>query len=304
MIREVKREDIPACVNIIKASFKTVADEFGFTEENAPRFTAFATTEERLIWQMDNENRPMYLYEQDGKPCGYYSLLMQENAECELSNLAVLPEYRHCGIGKALLVHAYDIAKRETCKTINIGIVEENVVLRRWYEQNGAVHVGTKKFDFFPFTCGYMKKDLGNASVRKLLGYSNKLLVKDYCDLRTSVGWPSISYDQAQSGLDNSDFIISCADEGKTVGCARLFWDKGYIAYLADVIVKPEYQGLGIGKKMVQECINYIDSQIKEGWRIKIVIVAAKGKEEFYEKFGFKARPNDNYGSGMDMWRE
>ncbi len=160
MIREVKREDIPACVNIIRSSFKTVADEFGFNEENAPRFTAFATTEERLIWQMDNENRLMYLYEQDGKPCGYYSLLMQENEECELNNLAVLPEYRHCGIGKALLEHAYDIAKREACKTVNIGIVEENVILRRWYEQNGAVHVGTKKFDFFPFTCGYMKKDL------------------------------------------------------------------------------------------------------------------------------------------------
>ena len=28
------------------------------------------------------------------------------------------------------------------------------------YEQNGAVHTGTKKFDFFPFTCGYMVKEL------------------------------------------------------------------------------------------------------------------------------------------------
>ena len=108
----------------------------------------------------------------------------------------------------------------------------------------------------------------------------------------------------AQSGLDNSDFIISCVDEGKTVGCARIFWDKGYIAYLADVIVNPEYQGQGIGKKMVQECIKYIDNQLKEGWRIKIVIVASKGKEAFYEKLGFKARPNDNDGPGMDMWRE
>ena len=31
-------------------------------------------------------------------------------------------------------------------------------MLRKWYEQNGVVHIGTKKFDFFPFTCGYMKK--------------------------------------------------------------------------------------------------------------------------------------------------
>ena len=44
--------------------------------------------------------------------------------------------------------------------SVNIGIVEENKVLRKWYELNGAKHVGTKKYDFFPFTCGYMKKEL------------------------------------------------------------------------------------------------------------------------------------------------
>ncbi len=158
MIREAKREDIGTCVEIIRQSFKTVADEFGFTPDNASRFTAFATTEDRLSWQMDNENRLMYIYEQDGIPCGYYSLLMQENEECELNNLSVLPEHRHLGIGKKLLDHAYESAKNAGCKVINIGIVEENAVLRKWYEQNGVVHIGTKKFDFFPFTCGYMKK--------------------------------------------------------------------------------------------------------------------------------------------------
>ena len=55
MIREVKREDIPECVGVIKRSFMTVAEQFGLTEQNAPRFTAFATTEERLLWQMENE---------------------------------------------------------------------------------------------------------------------------------------------------------------------------------------------------------------------------------------------------------
>ena len=43
---------------------------------------------------------------------------------------------------------------------MNIGIVEENKKLRKWYEDNGAVHLGTHKFDFFPFTCGYMRKEL------------------------------------------------------------------------------------------------------------------------------------------------
>lgn len=160
MIREVRREEIPICAQVIKKSFMTVADEYGFTEENAPRFTAFATTTDRLFWHMDNEKRPMYVFEEDGVLCGYYSLFLQENGECELNNLAVLPEYRHKGIGKQLLEHAFIIAKEAGCKIMNIGIVEENTVLRSWYELNGAIHIGTKKYDFFPFTCGYMKKEL------------------------------------------------------------------------------------------------------------------------------------------------
>ena len=160
MIREVKREEIPKCVSLIKKAFLTVADEFGFTEENAPRFTAFATNDERLLWQMDGEHRLMYVYEDAGVLYGYYSLLIQDNKECELNNLAVLPEYRHKGIGKQLLEHAYSTARENGCKLMNIGIVEENVKLKKWYEDNGAVHVGTQKFDFFPFTCGYLKKEL------------------------------------------------------------------------------------------------------------------------------------------------
>lgn len=40
------------------------------------------------------------------------------------------------------------------------GFTEENTPLREWYERYGAEHIGTKKFDFFPFTCGYMKKEV------------------------------------------------------------------------------------------------------------------------------------------------
>ncbi len=160
MIREVVCEDIPTCVNVIKKSFQTVADEFGFTVNNAPRFTAFATTEERLYWQFDGEHRPMFVFCDNEIICGYYSLYIQNNNKCELNNLAVLPEYRHKGIGKCLLNHAIKTAKEMGCNTLDIGIVEENVVLRKWYEENGAIHVGTQKFDFFPFTCGYMKKNI------------------------------------------------------------------------------------------------------------------------------------------------
>ena len=104
------------------------------------------------------KKRPMFMAEVDGIPCGYYSLLDQGNGECELNNLAVLPEYRHRGLGRQLLEHSFATAQKMGCQYMNIGIVEENTVLRKWYEQNGAYHTGTKKYDFFPFTCGYLRK--------------------------------------------------------------------------------------------------------------------------------------------------
>lgn len=159
-IKAVTKENIAECVKVITESFQTVADEFGFTVENAPRFTAFATTKERLYWQLEEEKRPMYAFYDHGKMVGYYSLLLQENHACELNNLSVLPAYRHKGIGAKLLSHAFRAAGELGCDKMNIGIVEENKVLRKWYEAFGFIHTGTQKFDFFPFTCGYMEKKL------------------------------------------------------------------------------------------------------------------------------------------------
>lgn len=167
MIRAVKEGELEKCVEVIRKSFLTVACEYGFTEENAPRFTAFATTSERLNWQY-NDGRPMYGYfDEAGRLLGYYSLWLQDNEECELNNLCVLPEYRHRHIGEILFIHAFRTAYDNGCKKMNIGIVEENQKLRKWYEGLGADHTGTKKFDFFPFTCGYMEKRItkGTAGV-------------------------------------------------------------------------------------------------------------------------------------------
>ena len=86
--------------------------------------------------------------------------MKQNEKECELNNLCVLEEYRHKKIGEQLLEHAFVEAGKMGCTQMNIGIMEENVKLRKWYEDHGAEHIGTEKYDFFPFTCGYMKKML------------------------------------------------------------------------------------------------------------------------------------------------
>jgi ribosomal protein S18 acetylase RimI-like enzyme len=100
----------------------------------------------------------MYVYtDQTEKVIGYFSIQLLEHEECELNNLCVLPRARHLGIGSILVNFALEKAKELGCKKMTIGIVEENTALKEWYEKLGFVHTGVKKFDFFPFTCGYME---------------------------------------------------------------------------------------------------------------------------------------------------
>ena len=53
-----------------------------------------------------------------------------------------------------------DTVRSLGCVRLTLGLVEGNARLRAWYEGFGFVHSHTKKFDFFPFTCGYMERAL------------------------------------------------------------------------------------------------------------------------------------------------
>lgn len=160
MIRAIAEKDLPQCAAVIRESFLTVAGEFGLTEDNAPRFTAFAVSTERLSWQFHQEHRPMFGCFYEGALAGYYSLFHQEGDAWELNNLCVLPAFRHQGLGARLLEHAIETARSFGGEKLTLGLVEENRRLREWYEGFGFDHMGTKKYEFFPFTCGYMEKVL------------------------------------------------------------------------------------------------------------------------------------------------
>lgn len=159
MIREIQKENIAECVSVIKNSFATVADEFNITEQNAPRYVAFAMNEKRMAEQYD-EGRKMFAYFDNNKIVGFCHIVFWGENEATLNDLCVLPEYRYKGIAKELLYHSFDYAKKNGAKKLYISIVEENKRLRAWYEGFGFIHTHTEKYDFFPFTCGYMTKDL------------------------------------------------------------------------------------------------------------------------------------------------
>lgn len=135
-----------------------------------------------------------------------------------------------------------------------------------------------------------------------MLHYRESVHVEDYNALREAVGWGRLCNEQAQQGLKHSAYVIGCYHDDKIVGAARVIWDRGYISYLADVMVLPEYQRMSIGTHMVEMAIDFIKSKLKDGWKIKVVLVSAKGKEGFYKKLGFYERPTEDTGAGMELW--
>lgn len=132
--------------------------------------------------------------------------------------------------------------------------------------------------------------------------YRNEISVADYNNLRLAVGWEEISEGQAQRGIENSEYLIAVYASGIAIGSARLITDGGYIGYIADVMVHPEYQKQNIGSTMISMIMEYIHMSLKAGEGMFVGLMAAKDKEDFYKRFGFKERPNDDVGAGMTVW--
>ena len=125
---------------------------------------------------------------------------------------------------------------------------------------------------------------------------------EEYMQMRKAVGWGLFPLEQAEQGLKNSFILVCLRKDGKLIGIGRAVSDHGYVVYIADVIVCPEYQGQGLGRVIMDELLTRIKATLKPGYKVMISLLAAKGKEEFYKKFGFVDRPNDDFGCGMHQW--
>ena len=127
----------------------------------------------------------------------------------------------------------------------------------------------------------------------------NVLTAADFIKLYESAGWGKKCEDIVQVSLKNSYVTFAVIEEENVIGMARLLGDGGMAFYLKDFVILPEFQGKGIGKELLDYVQNYIRNQLKDGWQTKLELMSAKGKEEFYKKFGFEERPSKYLGSGM-----
>ena len=157
-------------------------------------------------------------------------------------------------------------------------------------------------------------KTLGNVSARnthdekrmnvhslKTIQFKEKLPGIRDMDLFSTTGWNTdykFSAVDLEKAIANSWHAVSAYDSGTLVGFGRTIADGVHHALIVDVIVLPEYQGIGIGTAIVTGLLK----KCKEEKIRDIQLFAAADRYEFYEKLGFRARPRN--APGMEYQAE
>lgn len=65
----------------------------------------------------------------------------------------------------------------------------------------------------------------------------------------------------------------------EVVGMGRLVGDGVMYWYLQEIIVMPQFQGQGIGTRIVNRLLDYIKENTTPGTFVSVVLTAATGKE-------------------------
>lgn len=119
-----------------------------------------------------------------------------------------------------------------------------------------------------------------------------------YHQLFETTGWNQTyraGADALCKAISSSWYTLSAYDNNDLVGFGRVISDGVLYALICDLIVKPSYQGKGIGSTLLNKLIARCRTQ-----QIRVIwLFAAKGKSSFYKNFGFVERPSD--APGMQM---
>jgi len=93
----------------------------------------------------------------------------------------------------------------------------------------------------------------------------------------------------------NQNHIIHVAiDDNKIIGSTTLFieqkfiHDGGLVGHIEDVVVRKDYEGKGIGIKLVMSLLEYA----KEKNCYKTILDCKDDVKQFYERIGFKRESN------------
>ena len=118
--------------------------------------------------------------------------------------------------------------------------------------------------------------------------YDKEINLVSLLDLYNSVNWLNYTNDEnrgkLQDAIRNSSFVVSAwSESNKLIGLARCISDDVSICYLQDILINPNFQRQGIGRKLLSNCLDRFKHV-----RTKLLLTDDEEKQRlFYESFGY-----------------
>ena len=110
--------------------------------------------------------------------------------------------------------------------------------------------------------------------------------------LYQSVGWGVYASDPdgLTGAIDGSTYVVTARHKGELIGLARGLSDDATIFYLQDILVRPEWQGLGVGTALLADCLRRYGHV-----RQKVLITDDEEKQHrFYRAMGYRDIADDS----------
>jgi GNAT superfamily N-acetyltransferase len=86
--------------------------------------------------------------------------------------------------------------------------------------------------------------------------------------------------DKLRRACENSYLVCQAYHGDRLVGMGRALSDGEYQAAIYDLVVLPDYQGLGLGRQIMESIHRRLPVKT-------IILYAVPGKESFYKKLGY-----------------
>jgi ribosomal protein S18 acetylase RimI-like enzyme len=121
-----------------------------------------------------------------------------------------------------------------------------------------------------------------------ILKVGSDISFEQLVDLYNSVGWLAYTTGEQkpklQDAIRNSTYVVTAWSDEMLVGLARCISDDVAICYLQDILIRPDHQRLGIGRKLILNCLEHFAHV-----RMKVLITDDEERQKlFYESMGYK----------------
>ncbi|ALU45246.1 GNAT family N-acetyltransferase [Pseudoalteromonas rubra] len=119
----------------------------------------------------------------------------------------------------------------------------------------------------------------------------------EFSALRESAGWQNPAPDIIAASITASLYWVQCRKADRLIACGRIVGDGHMYFYIQDIIVHPSHQGQGLGHLIMDNIEQYLAAHCQSG--ATAALLAATGKETFYQRYGYSLRDGEKLGLGM-----